>query len=168
MMARSLPLPARTLCSNSAVSRARVVVEDGDDLGKPVDHLQDLVDLLLVLRDHHLGVAVIDDVGDLVEVGILVDAHRGRARRLRGQLGADPGRPVVAEDGHLVAASDAQLHEAQRKVAHVREVSGPARRMPDAEPLLAQGRALAVGRGVAQQELGEGVAGWIHAASAPR
>ena len=66
-----------------AAQAARVVVDDRFHFRQAPDHLQDLVDLLLVLGHDHLRIAMVDDVGDLVEVRVLVEADGGGADRLR-------------------------------------------------------------------------------------
>ena len=126
-----------------------------------VDHAEDLVELLLVLGHHEARVAVIDHVGHFGEVGILVDAHRSGAGRLRGQLGDDPLRPVVADDGHLAAPLEAQRDEPEREIAHPLRVAAPAGLAPDAEVLLAQRRAIGELFRIAQEQLGKGL---VHAA----
>ena len=148
----------------------RVGIDDVRHLGQLVDHSQDLVDLLLVLGDDEPRVGVIDDEPHFGQVRVLVDADRGAARGLRGQLRDHPLGPVVADDGHLAAAREPQRHEAQREIAHAGLVGAPARLAPDAEVLLAQRGASAQPLGVAPQQLGERVGSAervAHAAASP-
>src|SRR5262249_11092732 len=142
-------------------------VDDMRDLGELLDHPQDLVHLLLVLGHHEPRVAVVDDVPDLGKRGILVDAHGGGPCRLRGQLGDQPLRPVVADDRDLAAALEAERRQPERQVADALAVAAPAGLPPDAQVLLPQRRAIAEPIGVLQQKLGEGIAG-RHAAWPPR
>ena len=90
---------------------ARIPVHDVLHLGQALEAVEQLVDLLLVLGDDEPRVAVVDHVRDLVGAGVLVEPHRGRSRRLRGDLRDHPLRPVVAEDGYLVAARNPQRGE---------------------------------------------------------
>ncbi len=122
---------------------ARVGVDDVADLRELVEHVEDLVDLLLVLGDDEGGVAVVDDVGDLGEVRVLVEPDRRRAGRLRGELGqTHSGRlsPMIAT---LSPRLQAERDEAEREVPDVVVVLAPGEGLPDAELLLAQRDAVA-------------------------
>src|SRR5882724_1801519 len=146
---------------------ARVGIDDVRDLGELVDHAQDLVDLLLVLGDHELRVAVIDHVQHFGEARVLVDADGCRARGLGGQLRDHPLRAVVADDRDLPAPLEPESDQPERELAHPLAVASPAGLAPDAEVLLPQRRAVAEALRVLQQELGKGVAR-AHAAWPPR
>ena len=147
---------------------ARIGIDHAFDFGQAIDHVEDLVDLFLVLGDDEDGIGMIDDVGNLVEVGVLVEADRGCASGLRSQLRHHPLRPVVAEDGHLVAASEAQADQSERELADGIAILAPGGGVPDAQPLLAQGDLVGMPPGVALQQFGKGVEGGLHHASAPR
>ena len=150
---------------------ARVAVDDVADLGELLLHVEDLVDLLLVLGDDERGVGVVDDVRHLLERGVLVQPQRDRARRLRRHLGPHPLGPVVADDGHLVPGLEAEGDHAEGEVLDVVVVFLPAELLPDAELLFAH-RDLAVAERlrVADEELGKRVVGLedlLHPVSAP-
>jgi hypothetical protein len=67
---------------------------------------------------------------------------------LGGELGDQPFRAVVAEDGDHVAALHAQLGKAVGEVVHPPGVLRPCHRLPDPVPLLLQRDRPRPGRGV--------------------
>ncbi len=131
---------------------ARIAVDDLLDRGHPVLEIEELVDLLLVLGDHDAAARVIDEIGDLALQRVAVDAEAHRADGVRGDLAADPLRAVVADQRDHVALAEAEFRQAERDVAHMRVVVGPAIGLPDAELLLAHGDVVAVGGGMAAQD----------------
>ena len=62
---------------------------------------------------------------------------------------------VVAYHGKFVAAPEAKRRQAQREVAHVVAIGGPAVGLPDAAALFADAGALGILIGVALQQLGQ-------------
>ena len=136
---------------------AGVVVDDLLDTREPVLQLDDLVDLFLVLGHHQPDLPVGEDVDDLLPHAGRVDPHGAGAERLGGQLGDQPLRPVVAEDGHHLAGADAEGGEAVGEVAHPGVELAPGGGLPDPVALLLDGDpAVAVAPVELGQQLGEG------------
>ena len=141
----------------------RVVVDDHLDRGQLVLHLEDLVDLLLVLADDHAGLGVVDDVVHLRGDGVLVDGHGRPAQGLGRHHGPVELRAVVADDGDLVAAAEAQAGETQGDALDVVGVLAPRVGLPDPEFLLADGgAAVAPALGLGEQELRQGLGRGLH------
>ncbi len=136
---------------------ARIAVDDMLDAGALLGDLQHLVDLFLVLGDDDLRSGVVDQVGDLLVEGILVDAEDHRPQRVRGDLAGHPFGPVVADDADGVALADAELVHAESEAPHHRLVVGPGEGVPDAELLFAQGDLVRPVGGVVGQQLGKGI-----------
>ena len=138
---------------------AVVVVDDVLDSLAVFADLQDLVDLLLVLHHGEAHACMIEHEAHLGGHRVLIDRHRDGAQRLGGAHGPVEPRPVIADDRHLVAARQAEPGEAHGErgdlVAHL----GPGPDLPDAQVLLAHGRAIGETPGVTQQQLGECVFG---------
>src|SRR2546428_3376897 len=103
---------------------------------------EELVHLLLVLDDGEARLRVVDDVLHLFLDGVLVERHRHAAERLRGEHRPVELGAVVADDGDLVAAPEAQRGEAQGDRARLGEVVPPRGGLPDAVVLLADGHAV--------------------------
>jgi hypothetical protein len=103
---------------------------------------EDLVDLLLVLGDQHLGPRVLQQVLDLGRRGGRVDADRDRPDALDPQVGQDPGRAVEAVDRHPVAGLDAERPQAEADRGGPVGVVGPRVLLPEPEVLLAHGDAV--------------------------
>ena len=133
-----------------------VVVDDDLDEGQLVLHLQDLVDLLLVLAHDHPGFRVIDDVVDLRGDSILVDGHGHATEGLRRDHGPVELGAVVADDGDLVTAAEAEAGEAEGDAPHVLDVILPRMCLPDPELLLADGHGRSEALGIVERELREG------------
>ena len=135
-----------------------IVVDHHLDEGQLVLHLEDLVDLLLVLADDHAGLRVVDHVVHLGRDGILVDGHGDAAEGLGGEHGPVELRAIVADDGDLVPAPETQAGQTQGDPLDVGSVVLPGVGLPDSEFLLADGHAMgAPSRSLGQQELGKGV-----------
>ena len=111
----------------------RVVVDDLFYIRQVFLHVEDLVDLLLILGDDEFRLGVVDDVGDLFQDRILIYAGSESAGRLRGELGDDPFGLVVADDGNLVSRLKAEAYHAERKIFYLFEVLFPGKGLPDAE-----------------------------------
>ena len=136
---------------------ALVVEHDPAQLRQLVRDLEQLVDLLLVLGEHQLGLGVVEQVGDLLAQRILVDAERHGARAVRSQLRPQPMGPIAADDRHHVAALDAPHQQAQGQCPDLGTGVRPAIVVPDAVLLLPQ-RYLGAPMGrVVQQQLRRGV-----------
>jgi hypothetical protein len=86
------------------VHAARVLVRDEPQVRQLVGDGDDLVDLLLVLGDHHRDLRVLEHVGELAGDRVLVQRHRHAAERLRGELRPIEPGAVVAQHRELVAA----------------------------------------------------------------
>src|SRR3546814_3094880 len=82
-----------------------------------------------------------------------------RSQRRHGGDGPVKARAVVADDSHLVAAPDTEGQESGGEVAHLCGHLAPAIGLPDAEVLLADGRAIRTRLAVVLQQLRKGVAG---------
>ena len=95
---------------------ARIAADDVADAGDVVDQVEQLVDLLLVLGDDDPRPGIAQQVGDLLADRVLVDAERHGTHGVRRQLAPHPLRPVVADQGHGIAALQAQAAHAQRDV----------------------------------------------------
>jgi hypothetical protein len=119
--------------------------------------LDQLVDLLLVLRHGEPRLAMVEHELHLGGNGVLVDRQRDRADRLGGDHRPVEPRAIVADDGELVAAPEAERGEAGGKRAHfvARLAPGPA--LPDAVLLLAHRRPAAEARRVLVEQLRKGV-----------
>ncbi len=131
-----------------------VVVDDLGEVRQPVGDGNDLVDLLLVLDDCEFHLGVLEHVGHLVGNRVLVDGDGNAAEALDGGKGRIKARTVVADDGDGVAALDADLAQADGERAHLAAQLRPGPGLPDAEILVANGRAVSELPGIAQQELG--------------
>jgi hypothetical protein len=134
---------------------ARVVVHDRLEPRAPRAHVQELVDLLLVLDDREAGLRVVEDVFHLLLDPVLVERHRHAAERLGGEHRPVELRAVVADDGDLVAATEAEGREPQGDQACVLEVVAPGVGLPDPVVLLPDGDAVAPGPRVLADEPGK-------------
>jgi hypothetical protein len=123
-----------------AAQPLRVVPNDPLHLRELVEHVEQLVDLLLVLHDHETGVRMIDDELHLARDGILIQPHRSPTRGLSRELRVHPFGPVVAHDRDLVAAAKPERDQPQTEVANVTEVGLPAHLSPDPQLLLSECR----------------------------
>ncbi len=87
----------------------RTVEEDDlPQMGYLGAHLQDLVQLLLVLDEDHLGVAVVDDVGTVLGEVRGVDAYRDGTGAHDPEVAEDPLQPGLAENADAFALLDPQ------------------------------------------------------------
>ena len=71
-------------------------------------HLQNLVDLLLILGDEKLRVGGLGEHDELLTDGVLVDTERDRAQHLRRELREHPLGPIVPDDRDDVATDDTE------------------------------------------------------------
>jgi hypothetical protein len=135
MIAGSPPVIPATRLSNRPVPDVLQHRALGQDL-------EELVGLLLVFHDRIADLRVLEDVDHLVGDGVLVERDGDRTQRLRRDERPVQARPVRADHGDVVAAAYARLREPAREpldlVAHL----APGPRLPDAQVLLANGRAI--------------------------
>ena len=92
-----------------------VAVVDDDKLPqgrKPVEHRQHLVDVLLILGDQHRSAGMAQHVLRLVTRTGRIEAVADRADALRGEVGEQPFRRRIADDGNAVAGLHAQRDQA--------------------------------------------------------
>ena len=136
---------------------AGVAIDDLQHAGRLLDELEQLVHLLLVLGEDQPRLGVIEQVAHLLAHGVLVDAERGAAERVRRDLAPDPLRPVVADQRDAVSPRQPQPLHAERHQPDPALVLGPGERVPDAELLLAHRDRVGAELGVVGQHLGEGV-----------
>ena len=105
---------------------------------RAVGEAEQFVDLLLILGEHQLGLAVIEQiVGFLIE-HVAVQTEAEAADRMGGDFGRDPVGPVVADDADHVAAAEAEFDHAEREVVHAGLIIGPGEHPPQPEILFAQ------------------------------
>ena len=118
---------------------ARVVIYNRPQGGEMVLLGQDLVDLLLILRHDECDFGVVQNEAHLLRDRVLIDRHGNGAEALRGAHGEIEPRPVVADDGDLLSALQAERFQAGGELAHRIAEVGPGPRLPDAEVLLPDG-----------------------------
>ena len=123
-------------------------------LRQPVGDGDDLVDLLLVLDDCELHLGVLEHVGHLVGHRVLVDGNGNAAEALHGGKRRIEARAVVADDGHRFAALEPELSQADGKRAHLVAQLRPGPGLPDAEVLVAHGRAVGMLTALRSSSLG--------------
>ena len=114
-----------------------------------------LVHLLLVARDDHARAAVAQHVGQLLADRVLVERHRHRAHRLRGDHRPIEVRAVAPDHRDVVAGPDPERQQPQRQRLDLGLGLGPGPFLPDAELLLPVGGAGGEARGVARQGRGD-------------
>ena len=104
----------------------------------------------VVVEDHHLGLAVADDVLGLLGGVGGVDGHGHRAGAERGEVGEAPLQPRRRVEADPVALLHSECDEPLAERAHPREHLAPAHALPLAVDLLLGRLALGV-PGVAQE-----------------
>ena len=134
-----------------------IVVDDVLEPGALRAHVQELVHLLLVLDHREPRLRVVHDVLHLLLDRVLVERHGHAAEGLGGQHRPVERRPIVADDGGLVAAREAERGQPERDQARLGEVLAPGIRLPDPQVLLADRDLVAEAARVVRDELGEGV-----------
>src|SRR6516162_7567448 len=135
----------------------RIGIDDVLEVRCAVGERQELVDLLLVLGEDELSLAIIEQIGGFLVEHVAIEAEAHRADRMACDFGRDPLRPVVADDADDVAAAKAELDEAEREVAHPALVVVPGERPPQPKILFAQRDLAAMLLGVEAQQLRIGV-----------
>jgi hypothetical protein len=132
-----------------------VVVDHPIQPGQGTLYVQHLVHLLLVFRHDDACSGGFQDMLQLVLDRVLVDPDGEGAQSLRRQLGDDPLRSIVPDDGYGVRALHAQPRQAQGEAPHPRQVVGPADFLPDSELLLTQGDRLGRRPGTVPKKIGQ-------------
>src|SRR5262249_13563084 len=146
---------------------ARVVVDDVLQTGAVALHVDQLVDLLLVLDNREASLGVVEDVLHLSLDRVLVERDGDAADRLRSQHGPVELGAVVPDDGHLVAARKAEGGQPEADQASLLVVVPPGVGLPDAEVLLADGDSPRRPLGVGARQLGKGVERGIEGEGVP-
>jgi hypothetical protein len=139
------------------VEPVHVEHEDLHELGAAGPHLENLVELLLVLREEEAGAAVVDDVLHLPRRVGGVDAVGDAARRDGAEIGVEPLRTVVGDDGHHVARPQPEGDQPEGDPADPVAVLAPGDGAPDAQALLAHGHLLPALLHHLAEEPGQGV-----------
>ena len=116
---------------------AGVLVDDVFEMRQAILDAEQLVHLLLVLCHREACLRVIEHELHLFGDRVLIDRHRHRAERLGGQHRPVELRPVVADDGDLVAAPHAERGKAAGGSLYSGCRFTPAVGLPDPEFLLA-------------------------------
>ncbi|OIQ80851.1 hypothetical protein GALL_373940 [mine drainage metagenome] len=140
------------------------------EVGHAVGERQQLVDLLFVLGEHQLRLAVVQEIGGLLIQHVAIETKAHGADRVGGDFGRHPVRPVVADDADDIAAAEAELDQAEREVVNPRLIIVPGEELPEPEILFAQRDLAAKFPGVETQQLWIGIglrdpAGVIHHAA---
>jgi hypothetical protein len=134
---------------------AGIVVEDVREPGALRLDLEQLVHLLLVLDDGDGDLGVLQEELDLLRRRVPVHRDRDAPQHLGRADRPVEARPVVADDGEVVAALESQLREAPRQrpdfLGHLRPGPG----LPDAHVLLAHRRPIGPHPGVVQEKSGK-------------
>ncbi|MGY3357532.1 hypothetical protein ACVWZK_004195 [Bradyrhizobium sp. GM0.4] len=91
---------------------------------------EQLVDLLLVLGENELRLAIIEEIRSFFVEHVAVEPEAQASNRMSGDFRRDPVRPVVADDADDILASKAQFDKAEREVAHPCLVVVPGERAP--------------------------------------
>src|SRR5262245_23139045 len=119
--------------------RARVDHQDGAHGRARVEHLERLVEVLLVLHDDQSRAPVLEEMSHLAGSARRIDAVGDRAEGLRRQIGNRPLRARVADDGHRLAAREPVFpREAECLRRDAIGEPTPGRLAPDAELLRAK------------------------------
>ena len=130
---------------------ARIGVDDRLEVRAARHDFEQLIDLLLVLGHGEADPGVIDHVGHLLGHRVLIDRHRHGADRLGRHQGPIESRPIVADDGDLVAPAKAESGQAASQGLHLAQDLAPAPGLPDAIVLLAHRRPRSSRLGVMNQ-----------------
>ncbi len=117
---------------------ARIGIDDVLEIRRAVGQRQQLVDLLFVLGEHQLGVAIAEQIGRFLVQHVAIEAEAHGADGVGGDFGRHPVRPVVADDADDVAAAEAEFDHAEREIMHARLIVVPGEDAPQPEILFAQ------------------------------
>jgi hypothetical protein len=118
--------------------------------------IEDFVGLFLIAAYDDLGLRVAQDVLQFRPRIGRVNAETGAADHLRGEVGVEPLRRVVACDRKPVAGAEAERIQPNCETPGLHEILAPARTPPHAEFLLAQCKALRLRLGAMFQRLRHG------------
>ncbi len=102
-------------------------------------HGQDLVELLLVLDEQELGLAVVDQIFDLRRRVGRIDAGGNAGGAQHGEVAEQPFLVVVGQDGDAIARLQPERNQPHADGAGVGAVLAPGIGLPDAAILLAHG-----------------------------
>ena len=90
------------------IQSARVVIDDVFDRRALIAQIEDLVDLLLVFRQHEARARLMHKVADFVQRRVRERRHRITVERARREHAGIQPRPVVAEHQHHFAGAETQ------------------------------------------------------------
>ena len=135
-------------------------VEDEDlgDRRAALAHLDELVELLVVLDEQEARAAVVQDVVDLLGRIGRIDAVADAAGAHGAHVGVEPFGHRLGQDRHDLAALQAELDQAHARPARALAVVAPRGGAPDAELLLAEGGAAVARLDLMPEQLGNRVA----------
>jgi hypothetical protein len=121
------------------VEAARLDDDDAPQMGQRLRRGQQLVRLLLVLDHRHRRPAMVEHVGHIRRRMRGVNPGRQQAQGLGAQIGKQPFRAVVGEDGNTVAGLQALGPQRLGDAHHLVQVGLPGERPPEPAPFFAQG-----------------------------
>jgi len=147
------PVAAHQLRLRIVAQAARLVVVDVRERRALRQDLEQLVHLLLVLRDGMRDRRVLDRERHFGRHRVLVERHRDAAQALRSAHRGIDARPVVADQGQVVAALEALRGQAAGERAHFVGEARPAPGLPDTQILLANRRPPGAHARVVHQQL---------------
>ena len=131
---------------------ARIVVDDVFQRADLRHDLQQLVDLFLVLDDREADAGILHHEQHLVGHRVLVERNRHPAQGLGGAHHHVEVRPVVADDGQVVAALETELRKAAGECPHAHGNFRPGQGLPDPQILFTHRRSVrAITRVIEQQ-----------------
>jgi len=136
---------------------ARVIVKDMVQRRAVAHDFKQFVDLLLVLDDGELDPGVLQDKSHLLRHRVLVQRHRHAAQHLCRAHRPVQARPVVADDGEVVAALETKRGQAAGHRPRLRGNLAPGPGLPDTQVFFARGRTVAADAGMVQQQTWKGV-----------
>ena len=141
-------LVERACTCGSLKSRQALHVEDEDlaNVRAALAHLEELVELLVVLDEQEARAAVVQDVLDLLGGVGRIDAVGDAAGAHGAHVGVEPFGHRLGEDRDDLAALQPERDEAHADPPRALAVLAPRRGAPDAEVLLAEGGAGPVAR----------------------
>ena len=136
---------------------ARIVIDDVFQRADLRHDLEQLVDLLLVLDDREADAGILHHEQHLVGHRVLVERNRHPAQGLGGAHHHVKVRPIVADDGQVVAAPETEFREAAGERPHAVGDFGPGQGLPDSQVLLAHRRSVRTIPRVIEQQAREGM-----------
>ncbi len=134
---------------------AFIVEHDVRNASQRLLDLEQFVDLLLVLDHGEVDLGIFQYVSHVGRRRILIQGHRHAAQALRRRHRPVQARPVVADHRQVHAAPEAEGGQATGKRAHLIVDGGPARGLPDAQVLFAEGRMIRARLRMLQQQARE-------------